>query len=121
MSGEFKEKIIKTKNLIELMVRGALGTPKNFYVLDKDIKSRLYSLNGKVIEAIPVGEVRELELALTDEETNFEIREAMTKARLSEIGFNANAFYIRKKNGTMMYGDGGDVTQYQPLLIRQKD
>jgi len=41
----------------------------------------------------------------------------MTKSRLNEPGFNANAVYIRRKNGVMKYYNGGDITQYQPLRI----
>jgi len=111
-------KIARTKNFVELMAREAFGVPMNFYFLDKNAKSGLYYLDKRIVKAVPVGGVREIRLELTDEETRRGIKEAMTRARLNEPGFDANAVYIRRKNGTIMYGR--DVTQYQPLRKEDK-
>jgi hypothetical protein len=109
----------RTKDLIDLVTWVVFGKPMNFYFLEKDGVSKSYTLDEKVVNAVPIGDVRETKLELTDGETRYGIRDAMTRARFNERGFNANAVYIRKKNGTVHY-DGGDVAQYQPLRIEHE-
>jgi len=114
MIEKLEEKAAKTKELIAWMI---FGKPMNFYFLGKNAQSGLYTLDGKIVEAVPVGGIRITKISLDNEEVKREIRGAMTKSRLNEPGFNANAVYIRRKNGVMKYYNGGDITQYQPLRI----
>lgn len=108
----------RTGKILELAGRALVRRPVQFPFVKKDVWGR-YTLDGRVVEASPVGEIMKLELELNGNNTKHKIRMAMTVAALSDKGFDANAVYIMGKNGTMHYGkDGKDKTWYQPLRLK---
>lgn len=110
-------KITKTKDVIGLVRWRVFGKPMNFYLLEKNADGE-YIYERKVVEAVPIEGVRDdVNLELNDRETEREIRMAMTRFKLTKDGSDANAFYIRKMNGSKKIYPGGNKAQYQPLRI----
>lgn len=117
MLKKLESKIAGTKNLMGLVGWKVFGKPMNFYLLEKNADGE-YTLDKKIVEVVPIKGVRDdVDLELSNRETEREIRAAMTRFKLTREGSDANAFYIRKMNRAKKIYRGGDKAQYQPLRI----
>ena len=103
-------------NWAGLAGRVAIRCPMEYPFLKKDFQGR-YTLDDKVVDAVPVGERKTIDLDLNGNHTKREIKVEMTWAAFTKSAYRkVYAVYIMGKNGTMEKGK--DTTWYQPMMIK---
>ena len=101
----------------ELVERERAGKPKSFIWLSKNTDGDyVLGLDGAVVDAKPVGAPRTVAHITTHDQMPYAVEMSMTKAKLTEEGFDPDAVYIMR-NKFQRTGEFSGITTYQPMKL----